>query len=70
MLHWNLFAYPVAVDSRRYVFLTDVRSVLTVDEATFNALQEAKGGPAPDGIAADRAERLLELGLGRVSKVG
>lgn len=65
MLHWNLFAYPVAADSRRYVFLTDVRSVLAVDEATFSALQGGRGGPVPDGIAADRAERLLELGLVR-----
>jgi uncharacterized protein len=65
MLHWNLFAYPVAINSRRYAFLTDVRSVLAVDEATFSALQGAKGGPVPDGIVADRAERLLELGLVR-----
>jgi radical SAM protein with 4Fe4S-binding SPASM domain len=65
MLYWNLFAYPVKVGSRRYAFLTDVRSVLAVDEATFVTLGDARGGPVPDGIAPDRAGRLLELGLVR-----
>jgi len=64
-LYWNLFAYPVAAGTRRYVFLTDIRSVLAVDEATFRGLQGAKGGAVPGGIPPDRMERLLRLGLVR-----
>lgn len=64
-VYWNLFAYPVAVGARRYAFLTDIRSVLAVDDATFRGLQGAKGGAVPGGIPPDRLERLLRLGLVR-----
>lgn len=46
MLYWNLFAYPVTVGSRRYAFLTDVRSVLAVDEATFVTLKTPRADPS------------------------
>ena len=64
-LYWNLFAYPVAVDTRHYAFLTDVRSVLAVDEATFRDLKDARGGEVAAAISPDRLERLLALGLVR-----
>lgn len=64
-LYWNLFAYPASVGAQRYVFLTDVRSVLAVDQATFSDLQGARGGPVPPGIPPGRIGRLLDLGLVR-----
>ncbi len=62
-LYWNLFAYPVTAGARRYAFLTDVRSVISVDEATFRDLQGAQGGPVSSHIQERRLERLMELAL-------
>jgi radical SAM protein with 4Fe4S-binding SPASM domain len=64
-LYWNLFAYPVSAGAQRYVFLTDVRSVLAVDQATFRDLQGAGGGTVPSSIPPARVGRLLDLGLVR-----
>ncbi|MGD0603597.1 MAG: radical SAM protein [Streptosporangiaceae bacterium] len=64
-LHWNLFAYPVAVGAGRYVLLTDTKSILAVDEKIFRHIQDAKGGPVPDGISPGQVKRLIDLGLMR-----
>jgi radical SAM protein with 4Fe4S-binding SPASM domain len=62
---WNLFAYPVEVNSTRYAFLTDARSVVAVDDETFRDLQGAQGRPLPPALVGEQAERLRAAGLVR-----
>jgi uncharacterized protein len=61
--YWNLFAFPVALESGRYAFLTDRRSVVSVDEQTFQDIQGARGAAIPRTVSDGQALKMLEAGL-------
>jgi hypothetical protein len=61
--YWNLFAFPVALESGRYAFLTDRRSVVSVDEQTFKDIQGARGRAIPQAVSDRQALDMLEAGL-------
>lgn len=61
--YWNLFAFPVALESGRYAFLTDRRSVVSVDEQTFKDIQGARGRAIPQAVSDRLALEMLEVGM-------
>jgi len=63
--YWNLFAYPVRLGSAHYVFLTDTKSVVTVDEQTFGDLAGAQGRTVPDRLTAGELTAFHSVGLVR-----
>ena len=63
---WNLFAFPVRLGGGRYALLTDDRSVVAIDAATFDDLREAHGRPVPPELDGDALERLVAAGVVRM----
>jgi len=61
--YWNLFAYPLTLGSGRYVFLSDRRSVLSVDERTYRDLEQTRGRRLPETVSNEQARELLDSGL-------
>jgi radical SAM protein with 4Fe4S-binding SPASM domain len=61
--YWNLFAYPMSLGSERYVFLSDRKSVISVDEATYRDVERAHGAAIPEALSAELVPKLLECGL-------
>lgn len=64
-LYWNLFAFPVSLRSGRYAFLTDQKSVVEIDESTFNDLSVSQGHPIPPSITDEQAAPMIDVGLVR-----
>lgn len=63
--YWNMFAHPVKLGDSRYVFLSDERAVLKVDEQTFEDVEQGRGRAVADEIEGGDLQRLVELALVR-----
>jgi len=61
--YWNLFAYPVQVASGRYAFLTDTKSVISIDERTFEDITDARGHSVPGHVDDQQLMAFRSVGL-------